>query len=47
MAKKKNRKKEYLLKLKRAGIIKAAAKVATMLFQKRLLVWKNFQRFLP
>ena len=33
MAKKKNRKKEYLLKLKRAGIIKTAAtatdKVAT------------------
>ena len=42
MAKKKNRKKEYLLKLKRAGIIKAAAKVATIVVSKATLSLEEF-----
>ena len=42
MAKKKNRKKEYLLKLKRAGIIKAAAKVATTVVSKATLSLEEF-----
>ena len=42
MAKKKNRKKEYLLKLKRAGIIKAAAKVATNVVSKATLSLEEF-----
>lgn len=42
MAKKKNRKKEYLLKLKRAGIIKAAAKVDTNVVSKATLSLEEF-----
>ena len=46
MAKKKNRKKEYLLKLKRAGIIKTAAtataKVATNVVSKATLRLEEF-----
>ena len=46
MAKKKNRKKEYLLKLKRAGIIKTAAtataKVATNVVSKATLSLEEF-----
>lgn len=42
MAKKKNRKKEYLLKLKRAGIIKAAAKVVTNVVSKATLSLEEF-----
>ena len=42
MAKKKNRKKEYLLKLKRAGIIKAAAKVAANVVSKATLSLEEF-----
>ena len=42
MAKKKKRKKEYLLKLKRAGIIKAAAKVATNVVSKATLSLGEF-----
>ena len=42
MAKKKNRKKEYLLKLKRAGIIKADAKVATNVVSKATLSLEEF-----
>mgnify|MGYP000857692916 CR=1 FL=1 len=42
MAKKKNRKKEYLLKLERAGIIKAAAKVATNVVSKATLSLEEF-----
>ena len=42
MAKKKNRKKEYLLKLKRACIIKAAAKVDTNVVSKATLSLEEF-----
>ena len=42
MAKKKNRKKEYLLKLKRAGIIKTAAKVAANVVSKATLSLEEF-----
>ena len=42
MAKKKNRKKEYLLKLKRAGIIKAAATVTAKVVSKATLSLEEF-----
>ena len=42
MAKKKNRKKEYLLKLKRAGIIKTAATATTNVVSKATLSLEEF-----